>query len=203
MPITRGYCTLQEYKDYATARGQTNATDAIDDAMIEDLIEAASRTIDRMTGQTFYSRTAETRYFDIPDDDRELLFDDPLVSIDVGGFLNGDASVIAATEYKLLPINGTPKYGLRLKEMSTVYWMPDTQRNTEGVIAITGTWGYAATAPDDIKTLTEAIVLNIYRRRHGENVTSTSLVTAAGVVVTPEGIPEWGKPIIQYYMRRV
>ena len=198
MAITNGYCTLAEYKSYA----RITTANAGDDTVIEDLVEAASRYIDNETGRTFYSRAAETRYFDCPRD-RTLWLDDDLVSIDVGGLINGDTVAIATTEYNFLPKNRTPKFAVRLKKTSNIVWEPDSDLEFEGVISIKGTWGYSATAPDEIKLACMMIARAMYARRTGENVSMTSLATAAGVMIMPEGIPADASRIIQAYRRFV
>lgn len=202
MTITRGYCSLAEFKSYA----RITSSDSVDDSVIENLVEAASRYIDNETQRTFYSRLLETRYFDCPhgtNDDRLLWLDDDLQSIDVGGLVNGDTTVITSAYYHLVPKNTTPKFALRLKSSSAYAWEPDTDGNFESVISITGTWGYSATTPDEIKLACMMTVRSMYARRTGENISSTSLATAAGVVVTPEGVPDEAKQIINAYRRLV
>ena len=74
MAITNGYITLAEFKRY---KGGMSVSNTGDDAVIEDMIEAASRFIDNMTGQYFYSDTG-TRYYTAKDYD--ILFIDNLQS---------------------------------------------------------------------------------------------------------------------------
>ena len=78
MAITNGYLTLIEFKDYKGGTGYFD-TDTSDDEIINDLIEAASRLIDHMTGQFFYSDTGETRYYTAEFGD--ILFTDNFSSI--------------------------------------------------------------------------------------------------------------------------
>jgi hypothetical protein len=70
-------------------------------------------------------------------------------SIDLSGdlqeiitFLNGDATSISASEYNLLPRNYTPKFELKLKQNSTLIWEPDSNGDYEGVLSLTGIFGY-------------------------------------------------------------
>lgn len=194
MAISNGYATLSEYKAYHTV----DSTDATDDGVIEDIIEAASRHIDAQSGRTFYART-ETRFFSIPNG-RELRFDDDLLTITT--LTNGDDTTIAATEYNLLPRNVSPKYGLKLKESASISWYPDSDSNYEYVISIAGTWGYAATRPDDINLACLEIARVLYGRRSGESVSNIARVTAAGVVLVPQGTPAWVVDVIGRYRRR-
>lgn len=194
MAITSGYATLAEYKLFQNIA----STDTDDDKVIEDLIEGSSRLIDRETGRTFYART-ETRYYDVPEE-RLLRMDDDLLTITT--LTNGDAATIASTEYNTVPKNTTPYYGIRLKEASSYYWAYDSDGNTEDVISIAGTWGWAATRPDDINIACLMIAASAYKRRLGESLTSTSTITAAGIVVTPQDIPSGAWRTMNAYRKR-
>jgi len=195
MTITAGYATLAEVKAYIN----TSSTNAGDDAVIEDMIEMASRMIDAETHRTFYARS-ETRYFDYTSE-RGLMLDDDLLTITT--LTNGDSAVITTADYKLFPLNLSQKSEVRLKQSSSIYWDTDTYSNTEGVISIAGTWGYSATAPDNIKHACISIVISAYHRRYGEGVEGVANITAAGVVITPRDIPAdaWG--IIKSYRKRL
>lgn len=62
MAITNGYCTLADVK------AALRITDTIDDALIENSINAASRMIDQYCNRYFYSSPAgEVRYFQAND----------------------------------------------------------------------------------------------------------------------------------------
>jgi len=97
----------------------------------------------------------------------------------------------------------TPYWEIRLKDSSSTLWMYDGDGNYEMVISVAGTWGYAATAPHDIRQACLMIADSIYRRRVGENTSSTVKVTAFGVVITPQDVPSMAAGIIQKYRRRV
>lgn len=137
MTAINTYATLAEYKAFSTARGQTSSTDATDDVVIDNLLEAASRYIDSKSARWFYPRI-EQRYYSIPDSN-ELDLDADL--LEVITFLNGDDVAIASTEYNLLPRNYTPKYAIELKDISAVTWASDSSGDTEYVIDLTGIFG--------------------------------------------------------------
>lgn len=202
--ITNGYCTLDEFKFYAIPKA---TADAVDDSVLENLIEGASRLIDRETRRQFYATgtiaAPSTRYFDVPsgNNKRILWLDQDLQS--AATVTNGDGDAIAATEYFLEPRNDTPKYAVIIKQSSSEYWDSDDDGNTEGVIEIAGIWGYCATAshPDDIKEACMTIALASYLRRHGQNLSERSIVTPAGVIVTPEDVPGRAWRIIENYRK--
>lgn len=198
MAISNGYCTLNEFKSYQ----RVTTADATDDGVIEDLVEAASRYIDRYCVRKFYTSTATSRYFNIPDG-RLLWLDADLLSIDALGFVNGDGSTIASTEYTLLPYNETPYYAIRLKDSSSTTWETDSEGSAEKVLTITGTWGYASAVPDDIKGACLMIAEGLYKRRFGENTSGTTTITGAGVVITPADIPVTARAMLDPYRRLV
>lgn len=195
MTVANGYCSLSEVKAYLTV----SSTNATDDTVIEDMIEMASRMIDAETHRTFYARS-ETHYFDYTKE-RSLFMDDDLLTITT--LTNGDSSVITSADYKLFPLNKSPKNEIRLLQSSTYSWQTDGYSNTEGVISVAGTWGYSATAPDNIKHACISIVIAAYHRRYGEGVEGVAQVTAAGIVITPRDIPAdaWG--IIKSYRKHL
>ena len=195
MAIANGYATLAEFKAWRTVE----STDATDDGVIEQCIEAASRYIDNETGRTFYARS-ETRYYDAVGG-RRLKLDDDLLAITT--LTNGDDVAIADTEYNLWPKNNAPYSEIRLKASSSTLWVMDSDGNSEAVISIAGTWGYLAAAPHDIRQVCLMIAHNMDARRTGENVSSTVKVTAFGVVVTPTDIPGIAAQVFRKYKRLI
>lgn len=138
MAIINGYCTLAEFKAAITPAGQDLSPDAPDDAVIEDLIERASRRVDDMCGRVFYPFVA-TRYYDLPKG-RDLWLEDDL--LEVTTLTNGDTNAVSASEYKLHPANEYPKYALKLKDISSEIWEEDSDGSGEQVISLLGFWGY-------------------------------------------------------------
>ena len=55
MTTNNSYCTLGEYKAYRVARGQTATVDVTDDIQIDNILNAASRWIDRIYGSILLS----------------------------------------------------------------------------------------------------------------------------------------------------
>ena len=192
--ITNGYCTLAEYKAYQ----RITTTDTGDDTFIESAIESASRYIDSQCRQYFYSST-ETRYFDTPANARgTILFDAPLVSVTT--VTNGDTSVVASTNYFLLPTNDLPKYGIGLNDTSTVGWTLSTTNNHQSAISVLGAWGFSA-VPKDLFLATLEMTKAFYSRRFGENMTMKTIITAGGVVQIPDGVPDWVADVICTHTR--
>ena len=195
MTITNGYVTLQQFKDAAIPKA---TADSIDDSVIEDIIENTSRFIDGETNRTFYART-ETRKYNVPRG-MTLALDDDLISVTT--LTNGNDVAIASTKFILEPANSVPKYAIKLKESAGYLWVGETDGDTEQVIDVAGSWGYATTAPNDIRQACLDISIQAYLRRMGKNNTGTVNITAAGVIISPQDVPQQARRILNHYKRR-
>ncbi len=136
MSIINGYVTRDDFLSWVTPQDKTS--NIIDDSVIDDIIESASRYFDDETERTFYPRV-ETRSYDVPES-RELIVDDDLLSVIT--LTNGDDSEIESTEYNLFPKNITPHIGLKLKSTSSIYWTLSSGGESEWVIDLLGEWGF-------------------------------------------------------------
>jgi hypothetical protein len=190
--------TLAEFKAYVDDQGNTDTTD---DGVMEDIIEAASRYIDRQTNQFFYDDEDATRYY--TPEANDFLITDPIQSITtLKTDSDGDRTyedTWQSTDYDLMPFN---------PENSSYTWIettPDGDYSFPKIkkgVEITGDFGYAST-PDDIKLACMEIAKAAYSRRYGQNMTGNAEVTAAGVVITPQDIPAFARSIIRGYRRIV
>jgi hypothetical protein len=179
MTITNGYATLAEFKSWA----RITSTSTDDDSVAEAIIEGASRYIDAEAQRVFFTTSSDTHTFDMPVRDT-LLFDADFTTVTT--VTNGDGSTIASTAYVLIPANTTPKYGLQLIPSTGIVWKSDNG-NPLQCIDVTGTTGQSC--PADIKEACLMIAKAAYNRRFGENMTSNTLVTAGGLLITPEDVP--------------
>lgn len=190
--MINSYASLQEYKDYQ----RITTTDVVDDAFIESSLEAASRWIDRESGTRFYVAT-ETRKYDTPMQNL-LLLDQYFTAIT--SVTNGDGTVIAAANYVTLPANSLPLYGLQLKSAKGVMWL-EAGGSPEQAITVVGSVGYSALPPKDIFIACLEIAKALYSRRFGENMSVKTVITPAGVVQVPEGVPDMAAMTIANYRR--
>jgi len=143
----------------------------------------------------------ETRYYRsdaLSDEDGHLLLvDQDLLTINT--LANGDAlaTAIAATEYWLHPRNlGPPYFGIRMETNSASYW----QFDTDCFVAVTGTWGFSATAPGDIKMACLHLAA-FYHRKAAAQVFDVTAIPDAGVITIPQGIPATVTRIINRYRK--
>ncbi len=135
--ITNGYCTLPDYKAYATARGQTASTDSTDDGVIADLINAASRFLDSATNRQFYP-SIETHLFDAQES-RDLYLDGDL--LEATTLTNGDLTEITSSNY-ILKSQRPPHWCISLRDTSNIPWTTSAAGSVEQVISLLGVWGY-------------------------------------------------------------
>lgn len=138
MTVVNGYASLANFKTYITPPGQSLSIDTADDGVIDSIIARASRRVDDLCGRKFYPRIA-TRYYNTPPGN-ELWLDDDLLEIIT--LTNGDTVAIASTDYVLKPTNEYPKYAIRLKDMSTIYFTLATDSSADEAISLAAVWGY-------------------------------------------------------------
>jgi hypothetical protein len=189
------YTTTAQVKAIINSKGLV--TDSTDDAVIAQLVTAASVHIDNETHRVFVSASA-TRYFDTPLNSR-LLEVDEFTSLTT--VTNGDGTVITSADYITIPGNTTPKYGIKLKGSSTYGWTATSAGDIEQAIAIIGYWGYSTACPADIRTAVEGIAVNLYQSRRGQGSDGIAQITAAGVIITPKDVPAFAEAIIRRYTR--
>jgi len=194
MTIVNGYCTLADFKAYKDI-GNANVSD---DTVIEDIIEKISQTFDDITGRTFYAASA-TKYFDTPSNSYLYLGNEDLLTITT--ITNGGGGVISAADYKLLPLNVSPKWQIKL--INGKVWETDSSGYPDGAISINGTWGYTSTTPDEIKMACVSESVSEYLRRFGENRNTSATITSAGIVLSPSGFEKTTYDILIGYRRHV
>jgi hypothetical protein len=201
MTITNGYATLAEYKTWIAVRGLVGSvgTDASDDTMIELLIEAASRHIDREAGRRFYPDASNTDYYfqakdpycvDLPD-----FASIATVAVDYSN--TRSYTSLSSTDWDALPDNylaeGVPITGLAISPVSGTYF--PTQRRG---VRVNGKRGWLA-APTDIKEACLSIAQSLNGTRSGQSSAGKLTVTAAGVVIRPEDVPAAAQAVIMHY----
>lgn len=204
--ISNGYATLAQYKTWIAVRGLTGGvgTDTSDDTVIEILIEAASRYMDRQTGKRFYQNSSdETRYYS--SEDEYCVKVDPLVSItSVSVDYSGTRSytLLAPTDYDLTPDNAAldshPYTALEIARLVSSAYFPTTRKG----IQVVGKFGWPVT-PKDVTDATLAIAQSLNASRSGQSSAGKLTVTAAGIVIRPEDVPPFAQDIIQSYRSMV
>lgn len=154
MAITNGYCTLAEVK------AALRLTDNVDDSLIENAIEGASRRIDGVTGRWFY-KTASTAVSQYPVDSYNVSVQDMAnTSIVVKTDDDGDGifedTWTQGVDYQLEPLNA----GLNGRPYRRIVAIggktfPLQYNPDPALVQVTAEWGWQA-VPDDVR---EAAVL--------------------------------------------
>jgi hypothetical protein len=138
MAAINAYVTRAEFIAWIAS---ATATSVVDDPVIDEILEEASRYCDDTTGRHFYP-LVQTRLFDIPYDPHSdtLYLTDDLLSLTT--LLNGDGTTIASSNLNLLNVNAYPLWGLQLADIATVTWQIDAAGSRQQVLSVTGIWGY-------------------------------------------------------------
>lgn len=134
---------MTTYADYTTLTDvratYINSTATGRDTLFSSLIRSTSREIEQASNRKFYPRV-ETRYFDTPDAGLgSLLFDDDLLALTT--LTNGDGTAFTASDYKLYPLNATPKQFVKVLASSSLRWQT-ASGDPEGAISVAGVWGF-------------------------------------------------------------
>jgi hypothetical protein len=188
------YVTLAELKS------QKSIATTVDDTLLTALIGRAQREIERMCKRTFEAATATYRYFerDLISQQKQRVLWLKRDLLTVTSLVNGDGTTIPSGGYWLEPVDAPPFQYVRLK--SAYSW----SFGTDGEITVTGTWGFSATAPDDIKEATLELAVYLYQLRDSQ-VFDVTASPELGVMTIPKGFPTHVKSILERggYIRAV
>ena len=179
------YASLSQLQTYL------NLDPARDEELLNDLLNRATKAIDRFTDRTF-TASDDTRYYG-PEhvEGQDLFLDSDLLSL--SSLTNGDGTTLADTTYWLLPRNRPPYSVIRLK--SAYSW----SFNTDGEVAVEGSWGYAADAPDDIVQACVRLAAFFYRQKDAQ-VFGTTAVPGLGLEL-PATLPADVRELLAPYRR--
>jgi hypothetical protein len=155
MAVTNGYLTVQEAQNYI---GRQYADGS---GILDDVITAVSRMIDRHCGRHFYTVTA-TRYFDTNEPDELELgpYNDLVTITTLKSDQDGDGAyemTHAAGTYQLTPVGATTRapYAQPFTEIellsSATSFPLGTATGREGLIEVVGSWGWPTAVPIEVK----------------------------------------------------
>lgn len=179
------YCELDDVR----AEGKFDPKDVANNVFVENLITRVSRMIDAQLGTTFAPDSDESRTFTIADLDYDRLSDLLLGNhrlLTLTSITNADGNSIAVDDVILLPTWAERKHTIRLKSTSESSWEYDEDNE----IIITGTWGYSASVPDDVKQICTEWVVHVFNGRgeYGASNNAT-IISPDGVVISPASAP--------------
>jgi hypothetical protein len=214
------------YVSAANLKLYLGITETTDDMLLATLIGAAQAIINAYCGQSFEASADTTRHFQAnryqggPGTgygvgagygyfqpsisgggdalDLDLFLDAPLCQITT--VTNGDGVLVASTDYVALPLNDTPKYALRLRRASGLYWTYGDDWETD-TIDIVGRWAYSISAPADIVQACTRLAAYLYRQKNNSGDLDRGLVIGAGAAILPTDLPRDLKMILAPYVR--
>lgn len=194
MAITNGYCTLQEVK------AALRLSDSIDDTLIENSIESASRRIDGYCGRFFY-KTAATAVPLFANNSYRLMTSDIssttglIVKLDDNGDGTFETTLTLNTDYIVEPtdyaILGRP---IRTITMIGGYTFPLFYIPSECGVQVTAQWGWNA-VPDDVR---EACVLLAIRQFARYNA-ALGVMAFADMAITVRAVDPDVRDLLQPY----
>jgi len=170
MAIVNGYATLTQIKNYMSISDNT------DNDLLEDLIESASRSIDRIANRRFYlDSTASARLYRAYSD--IFVFVDDIgttaslaVAVDENGNGTYTKSLTLNTDFILDPLTasslGRPFTQLTMVS-NTEMWpiFPGlTQNGLRPGVRVTARWGWPS-VPDDINMACLILTADLYKRK--------------------------------------
>lgn len=195
------YAALADFRRYLSANNNDLSGD--EDDLLTDCLTIAEHQIDAYThrnfagttGTVYYSRwTATIRNTALYLHDGDELYGLP----PNGTVFGGDGRQIPRGSIWLEPRNAGPPYKI-IRLYSPYVWV----FNTDGEIAIPGTWGFSVVAPADIQSATLELAAYVYRSKDvGPGQGDIAGFDRAGEVVIPRGIPESVRRRIEPYRRR-
>jgi len=170
MAIVNGYATLTQIKNYMSISDNT------DNDLLEDLIESASRSIDRMANRRFYLDTTASARLYRAYSDIFVYVDDIgttsslVVALDINGNGTYTKTLTLNQDYILDPLTasslGRPFTQLTMVS-NTETWpiFPGlTQNGLRPGVQVTAKWGWPS-VPDDINMACLILTADLYKRK--------------------------------------
>lgn len=163
MAITNGYCTLSEVK------AALRLTDNVDDTLLENAIESASRRIDGYTGRFFY-KTSQTPITMYPYNEYLLFFPADVatnsITIKIDTAANGTyaTTLVQGVDYLLEPtdtvLQSRPYLNARMVGGAT---FPLFVTPSFPTVQVTAQWGWNA-IPDDVNQACVLLAMRQFAR---------------------------------------
>jgi hypothetical protein len=170
MAITNGYATLTQIKNYMSISDNT------DNDLLEDLIESASRSIDRMANRRFYlDATASARLYRAYSDIFVYVDDigstsNLVVALDINGNGTYTKTLTLNQDYILDPLTASSlnRPFTQLTMVSNTESWPIfpglTQNGLRPGVQVTARWGWPS-VPDDINMACLILTADLYKRK--------------------------------------
>jgi len=170
MAITNGYATLTEIKTFLSI------SDNVDDTLLESMVEAASRSIDRIANRRFYlDANASARAYRVSSP--VILYTDDIgttsgliVKLDEDGDGTFETTLTLNTDYIMDPLTaldlGRPYTQVTMVTTSESFPIfPGLfQNGLRPGVQVTARWGWPS-VPDDINQACLILTADLYKRK--------------------------------------
>jgi hypothetical protein len=164
MAISNGYATLAELKGYLKIE------DSMEDTLLEHIVEAASRSIDRIANRRFYLDSSASARTYRPTNLLRVFVDDfgstsgLVVKTDPNSAGVYQTTLVVNTDFITEPVNASQK-GRPWNYITIVsgeaFSLPTNYRPQ---VEVTARWGWP-TVPDDINQATLILSADLYKRK--------------------------------------
>lgn len=187
------YASLSDVRAYIKAVTAETA----DDTLITAMITGAQQIIDTICHRTFECSSHYVRYYDASYIDGQYLYLDHDLAA-VTSIKNADTAQTAITsgQYWMYPINGSPKWAIKLKE--DYYW---EFADGDSLVEIDGTWCYASSVPADIAHACIRLTAFLYRQKDNSNDLDRPIMSPDGAMLLPGSLPKDVMDILRPYVK--
>jgi hypothetical protein len=190
------YCKIEDVKAYL------DISQDIDDQLLEDIIERATKMIETHTHRTFYCAAPTSRFFDadeVQDNYKRLWLRSD--ACEIAYVKNGDGTTIAASQYQTLPLHHTPAFAVQIKRyVDTVF---EWTTNPEGAIEVNAYWAFSKTPPLDIVHACVRLSTFLYRQKDNTSDIERPILTGDGSTVMPIRLPKDIQEMLKSYIAEV
>lgn len=167
MAVVNGYCTVADFRSELT-----DADAALDESLIENAINAASRAIDNYCGRRFWQDASPVvRQYEVEDLARPAPVDDISTSDGLVVQLdsNGDgtyAATLAAADYQLRPLNADADGGAYAWRQIALVGGRRFPRARNGFanLQVTAQWGWSQ-VPADVAKAARLKAVALFKRK--------------------------------------
>lgn len=195
------YTTLAAVKSQIGI-GRNGTANNVDDDLISLYVTQASQMIDTECMRSF-SGTVGTLFYDAAYpvvENNILYFNQDWLGVDA--ISNGTNGTINPANYRLLPPQTSPKYGLQLLNKAGLTWQVGNDGYVQNAICVIGTTGYCTDTnrPADITLAATKLAAWLYQNRDNDGST---VQIADGAIAIPASAPTFVLRTISKYVRRV
>jgi hypothetical protein len=159
-----------------------------DDDLIADYVTQASQAIEDLCKRTLIAANGTLQLDAIAPYriGRKVFFQEEVLG--VYSVVNGDGTTVDPANYRLLPYNRSPKYGLELTVDSGLYWT--WSLDPKGAITVAGTIGAysSASLPTALTLVATKYAAWLYQNRDNQGGV---IRFADGSVQIPPDVPSW------------